>query len=84
MNAKRNPIFSQSRNAQNAVDRIQLPMVCQDQRDQQIQNMDVNDWRTKIKMSENHNANLDKFLIRLSELQHMWDGHLARIKVGKH
>lgn len=42
------------------------------------------DWRAKVEISNDHNAGRAKFLNMLSEFQHVWEGHLSRIKAAKH
>lgn len=58
-------------------------MVCQVQRDKQLQIEEEIDWRTEVKSSDDHNVYQAKFLNRHSEFYRMWDVHLRRTEAAK-
>lgn len=79
------PLSSQNRNAHNFVHTVQLLMDSQYWRARQaeltrIQEVKPNNWRGEVQASSDYNAYRAKFLIRLSDFQHKWDGHLSELE----
>lgn len=78
------PISPQKRNRENVIKAIQLPMDCQDQKNEQIQKTEEKDWRNDEELSYDYNTYRVKISNMLSELQHIWHGQTGQIKATKH
>lgn len=83
------PISLQIRNANDVNNAIQPPLGCQDQKNKQKQTgkvkvMEENDWRTDVKISDNHSTYRAESLNMVSELQHTKHRPLGWIRAAKH